>query len=641
MVPAVPDRNHQTAAPLQDQPLFSAAQLDRCRRRFFKRPLEGLLGRGLVEIARRSASGGGKSKLKKRAARQPRGAATPNAAALLRGGLAVASDRPLAAHQVLLSELAGRAKASASLDASVDWTAEAQAAIAAWTNAAAGGQLDAALVGDALLWAHAAVPLSRRLESSLFDELIETLLAIDGCCAEILDLSSPVRLLGGEIALALSLRLDDLVADHRVQQATNGLLQWCERGELGIDEAIRDAGRDARLVLASGLRQVALIKVISRRRVKRKLLGTLVDLACWVVALTRHDGTPALLEPSVPDCRDDIAPGGLLDCLLRLDPELLTPAVSAALGRSRSRGRLAWAISLPESFWYSEAAALAALLPEWDVRRGRTYVDHGDQHFRLEVQAGRQLAIRGDWDVTLVVDGQQSEPVGAWSTVCQYSDDDAQYLECEQPWTGGVVLQRQVMVLRDDRVVMLADAVIRDPSRPPAQISYAGRIPLAGMLQAVPEAETTEHWLVDDQQRRRALVLSLGSSEWRCGPAAVKVGITPEQQIATAAATEPPADNGGSLFIPLWFDFQSRRFQRPRTHRRLTVADELRIVDADNAVAARIQMGSEQWVIYRSLRGRRTRTFLGKHLLADFYCARFDPGDGSMEDLLTVGEADE
>jgi len=28
-------------------------------------------------------------------------------------------------------------------------------------------------------------------------------------------------------------------------------------------------------------------------------------------------------------------------------------------------------------------------------------------------------------------------------------------------------------------------------------------------------------------------------------------------------------------------------------------------------------------------------------LVADFYCARFHPGDGSLEDLLTVGDHDE
>jgi hypothetical protein len=72
----------------------------------------------------------------------------------------------------------------------------------------------------------------------------------------------------------------------------------------------------------------------------------------------------------------------------------------------------------------------------------------------------------------------------------------------------------------------------------------------------------------------------------------------------------------------------------------LTVADELRIVERSEATGYRIQMGSEQWMVYRSLGDHHTRTVLGKHLIADFYCGRFDPGDGSHEELITVDEGE-
>ena len=91
----------------------------------------------------------------------------------------------------------------------------------------------------------------------------------------------------------------------------------------------------------------------------------------------------------------------------------------------------------------------------------------------------------------------------------------------------------------------------------------------------------------------------------------------------------------------MWFDFQQRRFKRPRTWRQLTVAEELRIVDPDESVAFRIQQGSEQWIVYRMLHGDRTRTFVGKHILADLYCARFNASDGTLEDMLTVGGTDD
>ncbi|MDC0295614.1 hypothetical protein OAL35_02040, partial [bacterium] len=72
----------------------------------------------------------------------------------------------------------------------------------------------------------------------------------------------------------------------------------------------------------------------------------------------------------------------------------------------------------------------------------------------------------------------------------------------------------------------------------------------------------------------------------------------------------------------------------------LTVADQLRIVEPSEANGYRVQFGSEQWMIYRSLKDQKTRTVLGKHLIADFYCSRFDSGDGSHEELITVDDSD-
>ena len=94
-----------------------------------------------------------------------------------------------------------------------------------------------------------------------------------------------------------------------------------------------------------------------------------------------------------------------------------------------------------------------------------------------------------------------------------------------------------------------------------------------------------------------------------------------------------------ALYAPLWFDFQRRRFSRPRTWRQLTVGDQLRLVSRHEAIAYRVQAGSEQWMVYRSLGQQRCRTTLGKHLIANFYGSRFYPGDGSHEELVTVDDS--
>ncbi len=424
-------------------------------------------------------------------------------------------------------------------------------------------------------------------------------------------------------------------------QAVDALEQWYDAGEESIGSAVRGGGRYARLTAASLLRQQRLAAVVTKRKLKKRRLGVLTDLGCWIAAMTRRD-TSAVFSPlSKADSRDDVGAGGLFDAIKDFSPKLLAPTIDAVLGNAPSGGRLAWEVSLPKTLWHSELAGTAAMLPEWDARRARTFVEYATDVFRVEVEHGRGSAVRGSWEVFIDVDGVEQAAAGPWTHICEYSDDDAQYLEFEQRWTGGIRLQRQLMLVRDDRCVLLADAVLRDEDLPSTSIDYIGRLALAETVVPEMEAETTEVWLRDAKQKPRCMLLSPQSNEWRQGRSAARIEITPDQHITLRTSSPSRCDNGGGVFAPLWLDFQQRRFNRPRTWRQLTVADDLRLVDADEAVAQRIQMGSEHWVLYRSLRGERTRTFLGKHIVADFYCARFHPGDGRMEDLLTVGDHDE
>ncbi len=564
-----------------------------------------------------------------------------SAAALLRAGLAIAHRSPLSPLQTVLGDLAAGVAPRRRLVASIDWEAAAEEELLWIDDLASPGKVDPVSVANALLWAYALPPLVHRLSEPTWKRICQSLDALVRHCLADVDPPSVGRLLGGELALVLRLRLADFASSDAAESAVERLLQWSDASESAVDAAIRDSGRYGRLTLASLYRQTRLAKSVADRKIKKRDLGPVIDLACWVAALCRRDGTTALSSLTKVAVRDDVAPGSLFDLVRSLSPKMLNPAYDAALGRGQSGGRVAWQISLPESLWHSETAGLAALLPEWDIRRGRIYIDYRGEAFRIEVEYGSGPAIGGVWETLIDVDGVDQAPAGPWCSICEYSDDDAQYLEFEQRWTGGVRLQRQLMLLREDRCVLLADAVLRDPELPPARIGYVSRLPIGESLEARPDPETTEIWLVDAAGKRRALALSLRSSEWRVGPSAATLEVTPDRHLRLQTASQPPCDNGGGLFAPLWFDFQPRRFDRPRTFRQLTVADELRIVDADEAVAHRVQLGSEQWVIYRSLRGERNRTFLGKHLLADFYAARFHAGEGEMEDMLTVGERDE
>ena len=170
------------------------------------------------------------------------------------------------------------------------------------------------------------------------------------------------------------------------------------------------------------------------------------------------------------DVKDDTRADGLLDHAVQCDPETLKPAMNAALGKSQTGGRLVWEISLPESMNHCEDANLAVILPEWDVRRGRTHINYSGKQVSVELYGGKSLVISGQWQTSIDVDDNEQSAVGDWILTCDYSDDDVHYLELEQVWSGGITLQRHVLVVRDDRCVLMADSVLptdlNDQSQP-------------------------------------------------------------------------------------------------------------------------------------------------------------------------------
>jgi len=587
-----------------------------------------------------------------------------NDGGVLRWGLAVAVGGPIGPARIAISELGCGNSVPKKLK-SFDVIEELDGLLFQLDGSREKVKPEMTCLVDAVLWAYALPAIAPLIGEASTESLYRSLEQVARQCETIDDKSSLHRLIGGgELGLALAWRRKKQTSKEFLTAAVECVKQWCESPEASIGWALRlvepiqtpeieneastvksadefVGGSRSRMVLASLIRSRALCSEIAKQKLKKVHLATVHDLAIWVAAATRVGGTTSFSTATSRDVCDDMAKGGLFDQLKTLDPESLGPAVDAAAGRSHSGGRLAWQISLPESFCHSELGGTAILLPEWDVRRGRVQLDYSQREVRLQLDAGKMTAIDGNWEVLIEVDGQEQAAAGPWTSLCEYTDDDVHYLELEQRWTGDIRVQRHLLLIRDDRCVLLADAVIRDSSQPSATIGYMSRIKLAEDVTTSGESETTEVWLQDAKGERRGLAVSLQSNEWRVGPSRAKIDITPDGYLRLQVRSDKKNTHGGSVFAPLWFDFQQRRFKRPRTWRQLTVAEELRIVDPDEAVAFRVQQGSEQWILYRMMHGDRTRTFLGKHLLADLYCARFHAGDGSMEDLVTVGGTDD
>ena len=241
-----------------------------------------------------------------------------------------------------------------------------------------------------------------------------------------------------------------------------------------------------------------------------------------------------------------------------------------------------------------------------------------------ELSARRELIWSGEWTWEILLDGQPVLPLSDWEQSCWVSDDDADFLELEIELTGGLRLQRQLILGHEDRFLLAADVILGEQ---PGELEYRGCLPLQADITWEPSPETRQGHLVG--RRRGAVVLPLALPEWQCDD---RVGTL--QRTGEGLELRQKA-RGCSMYCPLWFDFEPRRMVRPLTWRQLTVAASLEIQPADVAVGYRVHVGGEQWLVYRSLAERANRTLLGHNLSSEMLVARFDEV-GEVEPLVEV-----
>jgi hypothetical protein len=92
---------------------------------------------------------------------------------------------------------------------------------------------------------------------------------------------------------------------------------------------------------------------------------------------------------------------------------------------------------------------------------------------------------------------------------------------------------------------------------------------------------------------------------------------------------------GGRLYAPLWLDCDPTRSGRPLTWRQLTVADTRHNLPRHQAAGFRVQVGLDQWLLYRALDQPRNRTVLGCNLSCEFLLGRVRP-DGTVARTLEI-----
>lgn len=277
--------------------------------------------------------------------------------------------------------------------------------------------------------------------------------------------------------------------------------------------------------------------------------------------------------------------------------------------------------------YYNATEKVALLRREKKPPYDEAFVDFAGSETLLQVKRRDLLLLNGAWRPLAVAGGHTLASTGPWSEVCWHREDLCDYLEIELPLSGGWRIERHLLLARRDCFLLLADALI-GPDQPAVEIAYAQHLPLAAEIAAVPAKETRELAL-ERRGRRLANILPLGIGEWRAEHA------TAELAAAEGSINLRQAAVGRRMFSPLWIDLAPRRLQRPITWRRLSVGENLGIVTGDVAAGYRVQLGDEQWLIYRSLTPFGNRSILGHNTAYSFICGKLKK-DGSFDPLIEI-----
>lgn len=320
--------------------------------------------------------------------------------------------------------------------------------------------------------------------------------------------------------------------------------------------------------------------------------------------LVGHGRMPAVLTAPIIDAA--------LGC--RGERRLRRTAKAVASGRTGTAARVAKPANSPllPREHDDPSSAVAILRSGWEPDSLRVLVEYRDAIPRLEVALGDRLLVDGPWQWGVTCDGERLQAEGPWASTCLESNRRATYFEITAPLPGGLQIERSVTILTRDRVVVMGDAITRRVAGAGGRLQFTSTLPVGVGLEVDPAVETREAFLYDTMMR--CLAMPLGLPEWR---SAGRGGFE-----ATAEGLTLTQEGQGRLFAPVWLDCDPRRLGGQLTWRQLTVADTRVILPPSMAAGHRVQVGLDQWLLYRSLDEPRNRTLLGCNVSCGFVVGR-------------------
>lgn len=336
----------------------------------------------------------------------------------------------------------------------------------------------------------------------------------------------------------------------------------------------------------------------------------LCELNQQLVRLSRDDGSLLLGEYS-----------GGLNCN-SFKKALSRNFSTSFLSQLKRRKKASRRTREPATCSISEWGQVGVLQSKWKLGGNKVAVAFGDQRLKMDVSNGASL-VCGDCTPEISINGvpQSIESEIGVSGFLRF--DKCDYLELEMEFEAAVV-QRQLLFFAKDKLLFLNDVVT---TKEASQIEYRNTLGLGSGFELLRETENNEFYLKNGDVY--SLVLPLSMPEWKTERSDTSVEFNVESFAVSRQA------DGLGFSTPIVFDLNPKRSQKPRTWRRLTVAENMQTVGDDAAAAYRVQIGRDQWLFYRSVSERGNRTFMGQNYADEFFVGSIDC-DGNVVPLVEI-----
>lgn len=347
--------------------------------------------------------------------------------------------------------------------------------------------------------------------------------------------------------------------------------------------------------------------------------GRFRDLVGIVAPFCRLDGklalgngsshqVPSLMTSAyrVAGWKDKTAPADLVRDVKRFSEK---PKKSKRTNKVRRRLRDNDDYPVTQSDW----ARVACMRSDWSPHSDTLIVAHHATEPMIDLAVLGDVLLSGAWDLSVSINGKPVELDDDWDCNCWYSDEDADYLELNQTLDNGVMIDRQLMLSRENHFAVFADCI---SGAKDARIEYASRLPLVKNAAAKQSKLSRECTLKVEGTRVRAFPLALPDD---------RVIGTPGQFGVSDGRLELKQVAIGGLYAPVVLDWDPKLSNKGADWRTLTVSHDGKMLKTDMAAGHRLRIGEQQVFFYRRIdESEEPHSVLGHHTMSETVIGMFD-----------------